>query len=60
MNVVDSSAWLEFVAGNPLASVFQPVIEDIENLIVPTITLYEVGKRLLVKNAIRLQKKRWR
>ena len=49
MNVVDSSAWLEYVAGSPLASAFSSVIEDIDNLIVPAITLYEVNKRLLVQ-----------
>jgi hypothetical protein len=46
MNVVDSSAWLEYVVGNRLASVFAAVIEDFDHLVVPAITLYEVNKRL--------------
>ncbi len=49
MNVVDSSAWLEYIADSPLASVFGPAIEDSEQLIVPAITIYEVNKRLLVQ-----------
>ncbi len=44
MNVVDSSAWLSFFAGDANASVFSKPIEDIERLIVPSITLTEVFK----------------
>jgi len=50
MNVVDSSAWLEYIAGNSVATTFAPAIEDAENLIVPSITIYEVNKRLLVQH----------
>src|ERR1039458_5297336 len=50
MNVVDSSAWLEYFADTPLASEFAPIIEDALNLIVPTITIYEVNKRLIVQH----------
>ena len=47
MNVVDSSGWLEYFADGENASFFAPVIEDIENLVVPAIVIYEVFKRLL-------------
>jgi predicted nucleic acid-binding protein len=47
MNVVDSSAWLEYFANGPNASFFTPPIEDLEELIVPSITIYEVFKRVL-------------
>ena len=47
MNVVDSSAWLEYFADGPNAEFFAPAIEDISNLIVPTISLFEVFKRVL-------------
>jgi len=47
MNVVDSSAWLEYFANGPNASFFTPPIEDIERLIVPSVTIYEVFKRVL-------------
>ena len=47
MNVVDSSGWLEFFADGPNASVFAPVIQKPGDLIVPTISLYEVFKRVL-------------
>ncbi len=47
MNVVDSSAWLEFFADGPNAEYFTPVILETRDLVVPTITLYEVFKRIL-------------
>jgi predicted nucleic acid-binding protein len=47
MNVVDSSAWLEYFANGPNASVFAKAIETINDLIVPSLTLYEVFKRVL-------------
>lgn len=46
MNVVDSSGWLEYFAGDENASFFAPAIEDTQRLIVPTICIYEVFKRL--------------
>ncbi len=46
MNVVDSSGWLEYFANGKNAEFFAPAIQDSENLIVPTICLYEVFKRL--------------
>ncbi len=45
-NVVDSSAWLEYFADAPNAGHFAPAIEAVAGLIVPSITLYEVYKRL--------------
>ena len=47
MNVVDSSAWLEYLAAGPNAGYFAEAIEHIEELIVPTISLYEVFKRIV-------------
>ncbi len=47
MNVVDSSGWLEYFADGVNADFFAPVIEDVGELIVPTISLYEVFKRIL-------------
>ena len=47
MNVVDSSAWLEYFADGPNASFFAGAIEDIEALVVPTLSLFEVFKRVL-------------
>jgi len=47
MNVVDSSAWLEYFADGPNAEFFAPAIEDTSNLIVPTISIFEVFKRVL-------------
>jgi len=47
MNVVDSSAWLEYFASGPNASFFAKAIEDAQQLIVPTLSLFEVFKRVL-------------
>ncbi len=47
MNVVDSSGWLEYFADGANADFFAPAIEKIGELIVPTISLYEVFKRIL-------------
>jgi toxin FitB len=46
MNVVDSSAWLEYFADGPNAKHFAKVIEVPKDLLVPTITLLEVFKRI--------------
>ena len=47
MKVVDSSAWLEYFANGPNASFFAPAIEQTEDLLVPSLTLHEVFKRIL-------------
>jgi predicted nucleic acid-binding protein len=47
MNVVDSSGWLEYFANGPNAGFFSAPIENSADLIVPTISLFEVFKRVL-------------
>lgn len=47
LNIVDSSGWLEYFANTPQADFFAAAIEDTNNLLVPSITLYEVFKRVL-------------
>ena len=47
MNVVDSSAWVEYFAGGTNASEFAAVIEDVECLVVPSLTVYEVFKHVM-------------
>ena len=47
MNVVDSSGWLEYFADGPNASFFAKPIEDTPALVVPTLSLFEVFKRVL-------------
>ena len=46
MNVVDSSAWLEYFADGPNAKHFASPIENSHELLVPTIVLLEVFKRV--------------
>lgn len=47
MNVVDSSAWLEYFADGPNAAAFAKPIEDTKRLLVPTLGILEVFKKLL-------------
>jgi predicted nucleic acid-binding protein len=47
MNVVDSSAWLEYFANGSNAGFFAGAIEATDELVVPSLTLYEVFKRVL-------------
>ncbi|HSH30897.1 MAG TPA: type II toxin-antitoxin system VapC family toxin [Thiohalobacter sp.] len=46
MNVVDSSGWLEYFADAPNADFFSAAIVDTEKLLVPSISLLEVFKRV--------------
>ena len=47
LNVVDSSAWLEYLFDTRLAASFAAPIEDTERLVVPVLVLYEVFKKVL-------------
>ena len=49
MNIVDSSCWLEYFSGSKIGDKVSGIIEDVDNLLVPAITLYEVFKKLLVE-----------
>jgi predicted nucleic acid-binding protein len=46
MNVVDSSGWIEFFTAGASGLLFKPVIEQRDQLLVPTINIYEVHKVL--------------
>ena len=47
MNVVDSSAWLSYFAGEGNAAVFSGPIEKLPELLVPSITITEVFTNVL-------------
>jgi predicted nucleic acid-binding protein len=47
VNVIDSSAWLEYFADGPNAEYFARAIEKTAELVVPVICIYEVFKRIL-------------
>jgi predicted nucleic acid-binding protein len=47
VNLVDSSAWLEYFGDGPNADFFAPAIERNRELLVPTIVVFEVYKRVL-------------
>ncbi|MBS1218608.1 MAG: twitching motility protein PilT [Proteobacteria bacterium] len=51
MNLVDSSGWLEYFADGPNASFFAPAIIATDELIVPTLGIYEVFKRVLQQSS---------
>ena len=46
MNLVDSCGWLEYFDDGLNADFFDPAITDAANLVVPTICLYEVFRRM--------------
>ena len=47
MNLVDSSGWLEYFADGPNAEFFSKPVQDADRLIVPTLSIFEVFKRLV-------------
>jgi len=44
MNLVDSSGWLEFFADGHNAEFFATPLQNVDDLVVPTISIYEVFK----------------
>ncbi len=51
MNIVDSSGWLEYFADGPNASFFSGPLAKTSDLVVPSITIYEVFKMVPSVNA---------
>lgn len=49
MNILDSSAWLEFFVGSKHAENFKAVLDKRDQLVVPTITIFEVFKKFLLE-----------
>ena len=49
MNLVDSSGWLEYLADSKNAKLFAPAIEKTDELIVSTINIYEIYKKILLE-----------
>ena len=47
MNVVDSSAWVEYLVGGPNASFFEKPLNDVGSLVVPSISILEVYRYVL-------------
>lgn len=45
-NLVDSSGWLEYLIKGSNGPIFLPIIQKTQELIVPTIVIYEVFKRV--------------
>lgn len=46
MNLVDSCGWLEYLSDGPNAQFFADAIENVGDLVVPSLSLYEVFKRI--------------
>ena len=47
MILVDSCGWLELLASSPLGEAYRPALAKTDELLVPTVCLLEVGRRLL-------------
>ena len=46
MIVIDSSGWVEFFTEGPLADAYAKRLRSLTGIVIPTIVLYEVYKRL--------------
>ena len=46
MNVVDSSGWLEYFSGSARSELFAEAIEKTSELLVPSISLFEIFKKV--------------
>ena len=46
MNLVDTSGWLEYFADSAQARHFAPAIENVRSLLVPSVVIYEVFKKV--------------
>lgn len=44
--LIDSSGWIEFFTGGPLANKYESYLDNSTQLITPTIVLYEVYKKI--------------
>lgn len=47
MNVVDSCGWLEYFSGGARSDFYACAIEDVKKLVVPSVCLLEVFKKIL-------------
>ena len=46
MNLVDSSCWIEYLTGSAIGAAVADAVEDTDLLVVPSICLYEVYRKL--------------
>jgi predicted nucleic acid-binding protein len=46
VNIVDTSGWIEFLFEGRNAGMFAPLVEDVDDLLVPVICLHEVFKKV--------------
>ena len=51
MNLVDSSGWLSFFAGDKNADYFGAIITDTDSLLVPTLCMVEVARVFMRQNS---------
>ena len=52
MNIIDSSCWIEYLMNSSIGTDIAPIIENPEELMVPTITMYEVYKKLSTEKGV--------
>jgi len=57
MNLIDSSCWLEYLAASKTGNELANVVENAFLVLVPTIVIYEVYKKLLLLNGKEYAKK---
>ncbi|GHV21089.1 hypothetical protein AGMMS49959_09620 [Planctomycetales bacterium] len=52
MNIVDSSCWIEYYATGTLEKEIIDTIENVDELLVPSIVIYEVFKKILADKTL--------
>lgn len=52
--VVDSSGWVEYFGDGPKASAFAPYFEDEQKMVIPTIIIFEVYKKLARERPVQI------
>jgi toxin FitB len=45
--IVDSSGWVEYLGGGPKEAAFAPYFNDVNRILLPTIVIFEVHKKVL-------------
>ena len=52
MKIADSSVWLEYFANGKLAETFAKIIISTSELIVPSVTIYEVFRKTMLEKSV--------
>lgn len=52
MKIIDSVGWIEYIGRGPLAIAYDEHLDATDDLLTPTVVLYEVQKHMLVQRGL--------